>query len=285
MGRFVLALDQGTTSSRAILFDERGRPVALDQHEFRQHVPQPGWVEHDPEEILETQVRAARGALARAGATAADVAAIGITNQRETTVVWERASGRAIHPAIVWQSRQTAPLCEALRSRGLEEEVRDRTGLVIDAYFSATKVRFILDAVPGAQARAERGELAFGTIDSWLLYRLTGGRVHATEPSNASRTMLYHIRERRFDDVLLDALRIPRALLPEVREASGVLGETDRSFLGAPVPVAGMAGDQQAALFGQGCLQPGTGKNTYGTGCFLLVNTGREAPRSKSGLV
>ena len=285
MARFVLALDQGTTSSRAILFDERGAPVATDQHEFRQYFPHPGWVEHDPEEILETQVRAARGALARAGATAADVAAIGITNQRETTVVWERKTGRPIHAAIVWQSRQTAPLCEELRSRGLEEEVRERTGLVIDAYFSATKVRFTLDAVPAAQARAERGELAFGTIDSWLLYRLTGGRVHATEPSNASRTMLYNIRERRFDDLLLDALRIPRALLPEVRESSGVFGETEPGFLGAPLLVAGMAGDQQASLFGQGCLQPGSGKNTYGTGCFLLVNTGSEAPRSKSGLV
>jgi glycerol kinase len=285
MARYVLALDQGTTSSRAILFDEGGALVASDQHEFRQHFPRPGWVEHDPEEIWETQLRAARGVLKRAGATPADVAAVGITNQRETTVVWERKSGRAIYPAIVWQSRQTAPICEELRSRGLEDEVRERTGLVIDAYFSATKVRFILDAVPGAQARAERGELAFGTIDSWLLYRLTGGRVHATEPSNVSRTMLYNIRERRFDDTLLEALRIPRALLPEVRESSGVLGELEPGLLGAALPVAGMAGDQQAALFGQGCLRPGSGKNTYGTGCFLLVNTGEEAPRSKSGLV
>jgi glycerol kinase len=285
MPRCVLALDQGTTSSRAILFDERGAIVASDQHEFRQYFPRPGWVEHDPEEIIETQLRAARGALARADVRPSDVAAIGITNQRETTVVWERESGRAIYPAIVWQSRQTASICEELRSRGLEDEVRERTGLVIDAYFSATKVRFILDAVPGAQARAERGELAFGTIDSWLLYRLSGGRVHATEPSNASRTMLYNIRERRFDDALLTALRIPRPLLPDVRESSGVLGEVEPGLLGAPLPVAGMAGDQQAALFGQGCLLPGSGKNTYGTGCFLLVNTGHEAPRSKSGLV
>jgi glycerol kinase len=285
MPRYVMALDQGTTSSRAILFDAEGRVAALDQHEFRQHYPKPGWVEHDPEEILETQLRAARGALANARARAADVAAIGITNQRETTVVWERASGRPIHPAIVWQSRQTAPLCEELRSRGLADEVRERTGLVIDAYFSATKVRFILDAVPGAQARAERGELAFGTIDSWLLYRLTGGRVHATEPSNASRTMLFDIRAGRWDELLLGELELPHALLPEVRGSSEVLGEVDPALLGSAIPVAGMAGDQQAALFGQLCTRPGRGKNTYGTGCFLLVNTGGEAPRSKSGLL
>jgi glycerol kinase len=285
MARYVLALDQGTTSSRAILFDVRGAVVAIDQHEFTQHFPKPGWVEHDAEEIWETQLRAARGALLAARATAADVAAIGITNQRETTVVWERATGRPIHRAIVWQSRQTADLCAELRSRGLEDEVRRRTGLVIDAYFSATKVRFILDAVPGAQARAERGELAFGTIDSWLLHRLTGGRVHATEPSNASRTMLWDIHARDWSDRLLAELRIPRALLPEVRESSGAFGETDPAWLGGAVPIAGMAGDQQAALFGQGCFTPGSAKNTYGTGCFLLMNTGREAPASKSGLV
>jgi glycerol kinase len=283
--RYVMALDQGTTSSRAILFDDAGRVAAVDQHEFRQHFPKPGWVEHDPEEIVETQLRAARGALANARARASDVAAIGITNQRETTVVWERRSGRPIYPAIVWQSRQTAPICEELRSRGLDEEVRKRTGLLIDAYFSATKLRFILDAVPGAQERAERGELAFGTIDSWLLYRLTGGRVHATEVSNASRTMLFDIHGRCWDELLLAELRVPRALLPEVRESSEVLGETEPALLGAAVPIAGMAGDQQAALFGQGCTRPGRAKNTYGTGCFLLANTGGEAPRSKSGLV
>jgi glycerol kinase len=285
MPRYVMALDQGTTSSRAILFDASGRVVAVDQHEFQQHYRKPGWVEHDPEEIVATQLRAAHGALANARASASDVAAIGITNQRETTVVWERSSGRPIHPAIVWQSRQTAPLCEELRSRGLEDEVRARTGLVIDAYFSATKLRFILDAVPGAQRRAERGELAFGTIDSWLLWRLTGGRVHATEHSNASRTMLFNIHERRFDELLLGELDIPRGVLPEVRESSEVLGETEPALLGAAIPIAGMAGDQQAALFGQGCTSPGRGKNTYGTGCFLLVNTGSEAPTSKSGLV
>jgi glycerol kinase len=285
MARYVMALDQGTTSSRAILFDASGRVAALDQHEFRQYFPKPGWVEHDPEEIFATQLRAARGALANARARASDVAAIGITNQRETTVVWERRSGRPIHPAIVWQSRQTAPICDELRSRGLDEEVRKRTGLLIDAYFSATKLRFILDAVPGAQERAERGELAFGTIDSWLLYRLTGGRVHATEVSNASRTMLFDIHGRSWDELLLAELRVPRAVLPEVRESSEVLGETEPALLGAAIPIAGMAGDQQAALFGQGCTRPGRAKNTYGTGCFLLANTGGEAPRSKSGLV
>jgi glycerol kinase len=285
MARYILALDQGTTSSRAILFDARGAVVSIDQHEFTQHFPQPGWVEHDAEEIWETQLRAARGALLAARASAADVAAIGITNQRETTVVWDRRTGQPIHRAIVWQSRQTAPLCAELRSRGLEDEVRRRTGLVIDAYFSATKIRFILDAVPGAQARAERGDLAFGTIDSWLLYRLTGGRVHATEPANASRTMLWDIHAREWSETLLAELRIPRALLPEVRDSSGVLGEAHPDWLGDPILISGMAGDQQAALFGQGCFDPGSAKNTYGTGCFLLMNTGSEAPASKSGLV
>ena len=283
--RYVMALDQGTTSSRAILFDREGAVAAIDQYEFTQHYPEPGWVEHDPEEIWESQLRAARGALRKAGAEAGDVAAIGITNQRETAVVWDRATGRAIHPAIVWQSRQTMPICDELRARGLEEEVRARTGLVIDAYFSATKVRFILDAVEGAQARAERGELAFGTIDSWLLHKLTRGRVHATEYSNASRTLLYNIHERDWDARLLAELRLPRELMPEVRDSSGAFGAADAEWLGAEVPVTGAAGDQQAALFGQGCSAPGQAKNTYGTGCFLLMNTGADAPRSKTGLV
>jgi len=285
MPRFVLALDQGTTSSRAILFDVRGGVAASDQHEFAQHFPKPGWVEHDPHEIWETQLRAARGALGKAGARASDLAAIGITNQRETSLVWDRKTGEPIHRAIVWQSRQTTDLCAELRSRGLEDEVRRRTGLVIDAYFSATKIRFILDAVPGAQARAERGELAFGTVDSWLLHRLTRGRVHATEPSNASRTMLYDIFAGDWSERLLAELRLPRALLPEVRDSSGVFGEADPEWLGGAVPIAGMAGDQQAALFGQGCLTPGSAKNTYGTGCFLLMNTGVQAASSKSGLI
>jgi glycerol kinase len=285
MARFVMALDQGTTSSRAILFDARGAVAAIDQHEFTQHFPRPGWVEHDANEIWETQLRAARGALGKAGATAADLAAIGITNQRETAVVWDRRTGEPIHRAIVWQSRQTAELCAELRSRGLEQEVRRKTGLVIDAYFSATKIRFILDAVPGAQARAERGELAFGTVDSWLLHRLTRGGVHASEPSNASRTMLYDIHTLDWDERLLAELRIPRALLPELRDSSGAFGEAHPDWLGAAVPITGMAGDQQAALFGQGCFTPGSAKNTYGTGCFLLMNTGAKAPASRSGLI
>ncbi len=283
--RFVLALDQGTTSSRALLFDRAGGVAAIAQNEFRQHYREPGWVEHDAGEIWDSQLRAARECLGRAGATARDVAAIGITNQRETTVVWDRRTGEAIHPAIVWQSRQTTPVCDELRARGLEEHVRRTTGLVIDAYFSATKVRFILDAVPGAQARAEAGELAFGTVDTWLLHRLTRGRVHATEPSNASRTLLYDIHARDWDPTLLRELRIPRALLPEVRDSSGSFGAADAEWLGAPIEIAGVAGDQQAALFGQGCFTPGSAKNTYGTGCFLLMTTGREAHASKNGLV
>jgi glycerol kinase len=280
-----LALDQGTTSSRAILFDARGAVVASDQYEFRQHFRQPGWVEHDAGEIWDSQLRAARGVLDAAGASARDVAGIGITNQRETAVVWDRQTGEPIHPAVVWQSRQTASICDDLRSRGLEDEVRRRTGLVIDAYFSATKIRFILDAVEGAQERAERGELAFGTVDSWLLYKLTGGRVHATEYSNASRTLVFNIHTRDWDDLLLGELRIPRAILPEVRETSGVFGAADADWLGAEIPIAGMAGDQQSALFGQDCTDPGRAKNTYGTGCFLLMNTGSEAPESQTGLV
>ncbi len=285
MTRFVMALDQGTTSSRAILFDRDGSIAAVDQYEFPQYFPKPGWVEHDPLEIWESQLRAARGVLKKARVQAAEVAAIGITHQRETTVVWERATGEPIHPAIVWQSRQTAAICDGLSSRGLEDEVRKRTGLVIDAYFSATKVRFILDAVDGAQQRADRGELAFGTIDSWLLYKLTGGRVHATEASNASRTLIYNIHERQWDDLLLGELRIPHAMLPEVRDSSGSFGIAEAECLGAEIPITGMAGDQQAALFGQGCTAPGLAKNTYGTGCFLLMNTGEDAHASSTGLI
>ncbi|HVP28197.1 MAG TPA: glycerol kinase GlpK [Myxococcota bacterium] len=282
---YVLALDQGTTSSRALLFDESGAMVAAEKHELPQHYPRPGWVEHDPEEIWQSQLLAARGALAKANVHAREVRALGITNQRETTVVWDRGTGEPIYPAIVWQSRQTVEICDAMRARRLEGEVRARTGLVIDAYFSATKVRFVLDAVDGAQGRAERGELAFGTIDSWLLHRLTKGRVHATEHSNASRTMLYHIHERRWDELLLRELRIPAVMLPEVRDSSGMFGVCDPEWFGAEIPIAGMAGDQQAALFGQGCYEPGSAKNTYGTGCFLLMNTGDRAPASRSGLV
>ena len=254
MSRYVMALDQGTTSSRAILFDASGSIAAVDQYEFPQYFPHPGWVQHDPNEIWESQLRAARGALEKARASASDVASRGITNQRETTVVWDRESGEPIHPAIVWQSRQTAPICDTLRARGLESEVRERTGLVIDAYFSATKVRFILDAVAGAQERAARGELCFGTIDSWLIYKLTGGRVHATDYSNASRTLLYNIRECCWDELLLGELDVPREMLPEVRESSGPFGETEAKLFSEPITIAGIAGDQQAATFGQGCL-------------------------------
>ena len=285
MSRYVMALDQGTTSSRAILFDRSGALVAVDQHEFPQHFPRPGWVEHDPNEIWESQLRAGRGVLAKVGARGSDLAALGITNQRETTVVWDRRSGEPIHRAIVWQSRQSAPICDELRARGLAEEVAARTGLVIDAYFSGTKIRFILDAVAGAQQRAERGELAFGTVDSWLLHKLTRGRVHATEFSNAARTLVFNIHTLDWDDRLLGELRIPRAILPGVRASSGVFGSTDPEWFGAEIPIAGMAGDQQAALFGQGCTAPGRAKNTYGTGCFLLMNTGSAAPRSTTGLV
>jgi len=285
VSRFVMALDQGTTSSRALLFDQAGAVVAVDQNEFPQHFPKPGWVEHDPEEIWDSQLRAARGALAKAGASGSDLAAIGITNQRETALVWERSSGQPIHRAIVWQSRQTAPICDALHARGLEEEVRRRTGLVIDAYFSGTKIRFILDAVDGAQHRAEAGELAFGTVDTWLLHKLTGGRVHATEYSNASRTLVYNVFQREWDELLLTELNLPRELLPEVKDTSGVFGTTDPEWFGAEIPIAGIAGDQQAALFGQGCFAPGQAKNTYGTGCFLLMNTGEDAPVSESGLL
>jgi glycerol kinase len=279
-----MALDQGTTSSRAILFDAQGEIVSVDQREFRQYFRKPGWVEHDAREIWESQLAAARGALAKAGARAADIAAVGITNQRETAVVWDRATGEPIHPAIVWQSRQTVPLCDELRARGLEPEIRARTGLVLDAYFSATKIRFILDAT-GAGERAARGELCFGTVDSWLVYRLTKGRVHATEYSNASRTMIYDIHRLQWDDLLLGELQIPRAVLPEVRDSSGDFGEVDPEWFGAAIPIAGVAGDQQSALFGQGCTKPGLAKNTYGTGCFLLMNTGARAHASKTGLV
>ncbi len=283
---YVLALDQGTTSSRAVLFDRAGRSVASAQYEFAQHFPKPGWVEHDADEIWASQLRALGDAVARAGVSWAQIDAIGITNQRETTVVWERKSGRPVHRAIVWQSRQSLPICDDLLRRGLEPLVRERTGLVVDAYFSGTKVRWILDEVVGARAAAARGDLAFGTIDSWLVWKLTGGRVHATEYSNASRTLLYDIRKLRWDPDLLGALEIPESLLPSVVDSSGVLAETDPAVTGGVcIPIAGMAGDQQAALFGQACFRPGATKNTYGTGCFMLMNTGLEPRASRSGLL
>ena len=282
---YLLALDQGTSSSRSIVFDEHGRIRAMAQREFRQHYPRPGWVEHDPMEIWSSQLETAREALQRAGLQAGDIRSIGITNQRETTLVWERRSGRPIHPAIVWQDRRAEPLCAQLREAGHGDWVRERTGLVIDAYFSATKIRWLLDQVPGARAATERGELAFGTVDSWLLWQLTGGRVHATDVSNAARTLLLDIRTQRWDDELLALFDIPASLLPEVRPSSHVFGETLPELLGASVPVGGMAGDQQSALFGQACLSPGQAKNTYGTGCFMLMHAGERFRASENGLV
>ena len=282
---YLLALDQGTSSSRSIVFDEHGRIRAMAQREFRQHYPRPGWVEHDPMEIWNSQLETAREALQRAGLQAGDIRSIGITNQRETTLVWERRSGRPIHPAIVWQDRRAEPLCAQLREAGHGDWVRERTGLVIDAYFSATKIRWLLDQVPGARAATERGELAFGTVDSWLLWQLTGGRVHATDVSNAARTLLLDIRTQRWDAELLALFDIPASLLPEVRPSSHVFGETLPELLGASVPVGGMAGDQQSALFGQACLSPGQAKNTYGTGCFMLMHAGERFRASENGLV
>jgi len=283
--RYIMALDQGTTSSRAILFDDVGRIVAMAQQEFRQLYPRPGWVEHDPGEIWSTEAGVAAQAMARAGIGAGDLAAIGITNQRETTLIWDRATGRPIANAIVWQDRRTAPLCAAMNADGRAAMFRARTGLVVDAYFSATKIRWLLDAVPGAQARAEAGELCFGTVDSWLVWNLTGGRLHVTDASNASRTLLFDIHRLDWDDELLALLDIPRALLPEVRPSSGVVGETASEVFSQPVPIGGLAGDQQAALFGQMCLAPGMAKCTYGTGCFLLLNTGAAAVASRNRLL
>jgi glycerol kinase len=285
VSRYVLALDQGTTSSRAIVFDRGGRAVAMAQEEFPQIFPQPGHVEHDPEEIWRTQLQTARAAMAAAGAAAADLAALGVTNQRETTVLWERATGRPVANAIVWQSRATAGICERLKSAGHEPAVRARTGLVIDAYFSASKIKHLLDVTDGLRARAARGDVLFGTVDSFLIWRLTGGRVHVTDESNASRTLLYDIHRRRWDDDLLALFDVPAAMLPEVRASSEVYGLADPALLGGPVPVAGAAGDQQAALFGQACFEPGEAKNTYGTGCFMLLNTGPTPVASQRRLI
>ena len=284
--KYVLALDQGTSSSRAILFDAAGRSVASAQREFTQIFPQPGWVEHNAEEIWSTQIGTAAEALARAGVNPEDVAAIGIANQRETTVVWDVETGKPICNAIVWQCRRTTGICERLKEAGWENTVRDKTGLVIDAYFSGPKLQWILDNVSGARARAEAGKLRFGTVDSWLIWKLTGGRVHVTDVTNASRTMLFNIHTLQWDEELLGAMDIPAAMLPQVGMSSEIYGMTDRQiFFGAEVPIAGAAGDQQAALFGQACFEPGTAKNTYGTGCFMLMNTGRTAVASRHGLL
>jgi glycerol kinase len=281
----LLALDQGTSSSRSIVFDLDGRIVAMAQREFTQHFPQPGWVEHDAKEIWESQLATAREALAKAKLNAQDIAAIGITNQRETTLVWDRKTGEPIHRAIVWQDRRTADVCERMRANGLAAQVAERTGLVLDPYFSGTKLAWTLDHVSGARARADRGELAFGTVDAWLIWKLTGGRAHVTDASNASRTMLYDIRGQRWSDTMLQLLKVPPTVLPKVVPSSGVVGETDAALLGASIPIAGIAGDQQAALFGQACFTAGLAKNTYGTGCFMLMHTGERAQASRNGLL
>jgi len=283
MPKYVLALDQGTTSSRAILFDREGNARAAASQEFKQYYPQPGWVEHDAEEIWQSQRAVAEKVIRQAKAMPADIAALGITNQRETVLLWERATGKPIHHAIVWQCRRTAPMCDRIRAEGFDKALREKTGLVTDAYFSGTKIAWLLENVPGARERAERGELACGNIDTWLIWNLTHGRAHVTDVSNASRTLLFNLKTLAWDEEILNYFRIPAAVLPEVKSSSEVLGETD--LFGGSLPVAGVAGDQQASLFGHQCFQRGMAKNTYGTGCFLLMNTGTEIPHSDSGLV
>lgn len=283
--KYILSLDQGTTSSRAILFNESGEMMSTAQKEFKQYYPEPGWVEHDPAEIWNTQLEVARAAIEKLSISAEDVAAIGITNQRETTILWDKRNGKPVHNAIVWQCRRTAPYCDSLKEAGCTEKIREKTGLLIDAYFSGTKIRWILQNVPEAKELAASGNLLFGTIDTWLIWNLTGGQVHATDYSNASRTMLFNIHTLEWDQEILELLDIPESILPEVRPSSGVFGNTLPLLFGAAIPVAGVAGDQQAALFGQACFSPGTAKNTYGTGGFLLMNTGDTPVSSKNGLV
>ena len=285
MAKYVMALDAGTTSNRCILFNEKGEMCSVAQKEFTQFFPKPGWVEHDADEIWATQYEVAKQAMENVGATAADIAAIGITNQRETTIVWDKATGEPVHHAIVWQCRRTAEYCDSLKDKGLVDKIREKTGLVIDAYFSGTKIRWILENVPGARQRAEAGELLFGTVETWLIWKLTKGKVHVTDYSNASRTMLFNINTLQWDDEILAELNIPKCMLPEAKPSSCVYGEADPSYLGGPIPIAGAAGDQQSALFGQTCFNAGEAKNTYGTGCFLLMNTGEKPIFSKNGLV
>jgi len=285
MTDYILALDQGTTSSRAILFDREAKTISQGQYEIRQSFPRPGWVEHDPEQIWETQLAAARDAINSSHISPGEIAAIGITNQRETALVWEKSTGKPIYPAIVWQDRRTAAICEDLKQRGLEEEISGRTGLVVDAYFSATKIAWILDHVEGARERAEKGELLAGTIDTWLIWKLTGGQVHVTDVTNASRTLLFNLHFRTWDDYLLAELNIPRMILPDIRMSGGHFGTADSKWFGADIPITSVLGDQQAALFGHTCLEAGSAKNTYGTGCFILMNTGSEAVVSRHGLL
>ena len=283
--KYIMTLDQGTTSSRCILFDLNGSAAAMAQREFTQYFPQPGWVEHDPEEIWDTTLAVSREAMFNAGARPEDIVAIGITNQRETTVLWEKTSGRPVANAIVWQCRRTSKIIDKLVQDGAGDMIREKTGLVPDAYFSASKIKWLLDTVPGARKMADNGELLFGTIDSWLIWKLTGGKAHVTDYTNASRTMLFNIEELRWDTDLLKLLDIPECILPEVKPSSCVYGYSVRELYGGEIPIAGAAGDQQSALFGQCCFLPGEMKNTYGTGCFLLMNTGSERVRSKNGLV
>ena len=285
MAKYVMALDAGTTSNRCILFNEKGEMCSVAQREFHQYFPKPGWVEHDADEIWATQYEVAKQAMENVGATAADIAAIGITNQRETTIVWDKATGEPVHHAIVWQCRRTAEYCDSLKDKGLVDKIREKTGLVIDAYFSGTKIRWILENVPGARQRAEAGELLFGTVETWLIWKLTKGKVHVTDYSNASRTMLFNINTLQWDDEILAELNIPKCMLPEAKPSSCVYGEADPSLFGGPIKIGGAAGDQQAALFGQTCYKAGEAKNTYGTGCFLLMNTGEKPIFSKNGLV
>ncbi|MFP4198171.1 MAG: glycerol kinase GlpK [Halanaerobium sp.] len=286
MEKYILAIDQGTTSSRAIVFNHDGEIVASSQREFTQHFPKPGWVEHDPDEIWGTTLAVMADAMGRKDINPSQIAAIGITNQRETTVVWDAETGKPIHNAIVWQDRRTASICDDLKDQGLEEIIKNKTGLVVDAYFSGTKIKWLLDNVDGARERAEKGELRFGTIDSWLIWKLTGGKNHVTDYTNASRTMVYNIFDLEWDQEMLDILEIPESMLPEVKQSSEVYGETaDYHFFGQNVPIAGIAGDQQAATFGQVCYEKGTAKNTYGTGCFMLMNTGEKAVKSENGLL
>jgi glycerol kinase len=282
---YLLALDQGTSSSRSIVFDRQGNVVAKAQRELTQFYPQPGWVEHDPREIWVSQLATAREAIRLAGINARQIKAIGITNQRETSLLWNRRTGEPLHKAIVWQDRRTEPFCQQLRAGGHSPDIAQRTGLVVDPYFSGSKLRWLLDHVAGARAAAERGELAFGTVDSWLIWQLTGGRVHATDVSNAARTMLYNIRSGDWDAALLELIGVPKALLPEVHPSSHRYGETDAGHFGLPLPISGVAGDQQSALFGQACFRPGLAKNTYGTGCFLLMHTGDQPMTSSNGLI
>ncbi|HHY36814.1 MAG TPA: glycerol kinase GlpK [Firmicutes bacterium] len=283
--KYIMALDQGTTSSRTIIFDQSGSVISVAQKEFTQIYPKPGWVEHDPMEIWSTQIGTAKEALEKANLKPEQIAAIGITNQRETTVVWDKNTGEPVYNAIVWQCRRTAPMCDDLKARGLTEPIKQKTGLIIDAYFSGTKIAWILENVPGARERAEKGDLLFGNIDTWLIWKLSGGKTHTTDYSNASRTMIFNIHDLDWDDDILKELNIPRVMLPKAMPSSYVYGYTDPEVFGAEVPIAGDAGDQQAALFGQACFEPGMAKNTYGTGCFMLMNTGDKAVPSESGLL